>query len=106
MDKSDFRITEGIEALKAAKMTGGEALNACYRDAFLVHAALTEITIDFGSLNRRTLDGQASARERLVMSPSVAMSLMRSLQVALDAVQETVIKMAKANPNILGGEND
>ncbi|MDR1921763.1 MAG: hypothetical protein LBS31_08500 [Candidatus Adiutrix sp.] len=105
MENVDSKISQGLEALKETKMTGGDDLNPVYRDAFLVHASLTEIMIDFGNLNKSSLDGQASARERLVLCPAVAMKLAESLQAGLSALRKRVGEMAREQRQALEEED-
>lgn len=106
MSSDSPKIPPGPETLKELKMTGGENLNPVYRDAFLVHASLTEIMIDFGTLNKSTLDGQASARERLVLCPAVAMRLAESLGTGLTALRLRIEEMAREQGQPQGNDHD
>lgn len=81
-------MVTGPQALDQIKMQGGDELNAVYRNAFMVHASLTEIIIDFGTLSKSASGGQAQARERIAMCPAVAMNLIQALSRGLDLMQQ------------------
>lgn len=72
-----------------------QELEYTYRDMFTVYVSPEEVTIEFGN-RHKSVASEATVHNRIVLSVSNAMKLQRSLQEALNSMQQHVKEQIEA----------